>query len=194
MVDGLQAAGQEDGSPLYNEFPPITVGGVSGQYVVEAPVKSSRWVEYSIVAISSGDAAGQYVAQISGKAPVPTAQVKYDGSINYNGADGTGDSSLQGVLSVRMTQTQTLFPITRWFRVTSSERRVYITLTVPNSSTMLVGIQFRDRVIERIPGPAKTVHPDHSHEMNIDRAGAISSNLEKMGIPAYAHKGDTDKD
>lgn len=193
--DGILGIGNEDGSPLYNEYPPITVGGVPGDYIVECPVKSARWAEYSILAISSSDVTGAHACAISGRSTISDSTFDYDDQ-SYNGADGTGDSSVPGVIPIRIAATQTIFPITRWFRITSSEKRVYIHIYTANpvDSAMYITVQFRTRVHEIIPGPSKTVHPDHAHQMNIERADNINEHLKQMGIPAYAHQGDTSRD
>src|SRR5260370_40521023 len=43
----------------YNQFPAITIGGPAGDYTLDCPVLSARWVEYQVV---SG--AAQVAAQV----------------------------------------------------------------------------------------------------------------------------------
>lgn len=172
----------EDGS-LYNEFPPFTIGGPTGNYTIPADVKSARWVEYRVVSIAASNNGS---CLISGRAAPPQG-LDYSGGTTYN-----DDSRVPGE-AYSMGGSGSFSPgIEGWRRIASSERKLYI--RIDTNGALFVSIQFRARILERIPGPSTTVHPDHEHQMNVHRANQIQEHMQSVGIPGYAHKGSQEKD
>lgn len=165
----------------YQEFDPIIIGGATGDYSVIAPMVSSRWVEFNIISVATGDATGITGFVISGNSkPVQP---------NWVGAAGTAldsDHVMHGVV-VRLNASSTATPAPiAWIRVTNSEKKVFIRIDGPNSDSAYVTIQFRARKLDMIPGPSHTVHPDHMHNMNEFRAEKTKQRLKDMGVPGYA--------
>ncbi len=167
-------------TPVYGApFPPIIVGGVPGDYKVLADVTSARWVEYQILAIANGAGTTAHVV-ISGQGKPLQPDYTAGATTPLNDdAHGYGEAYAVGINS-------TVTPADEWRRVTSSEKRVYIRIDA--SVATYVTLRFRPCLLEIIPGPALTVHPDHAHQMNIARAGKINASLQEMGVPGYAEE------
>lgn len=165
-------------SPVYG-LPgiPVFIGGPTGDYKVLADIPSSRWVEYRILSISNGN--GQANIVISGRS-VPKA-LDYSGNITYNDdSHGYGEAYIVGA-------NLTAYPQTDWRRVTSSEKRVYMRIDTTGGACILT-LQFRPCILEVVPGPFVTVHPDHAHQMNIAREQNVNARLAQLGIPGYAQE------
>ncbi|HEV2580464.1 MAG TPA: hypothetical protein VGT44_06390 [Ktedonobacteraceae bacterium] len=177
-----------EATPHYQEFPPVTIGGPTGDYSIVCPVTSGRWAEFAIDSIVNGDG-GTGALVISGRNP-PKA-LAYDGSVKI---DGTNDSVFLYATPIRIPATTTLHPNSAFERITSSEKRVYMRIDAAASTSIYVTLRFRLRILERIPAPAATVHPDHAHNMNKERARATNERLQAMGIPGYAKDGSKDRD
>ncbi len=170
---------------LYQEFDPIMIGGPTGDYSVIAPMVSSRWVEFNIISIATGDVSGATGFVISGNS-VPKQP-------NWVGAAGTAldtDHVVHGIV-FRLAQTQTITPAPiAWIRVTNSEKKVFIRIDTQNSDSAYVTLQFRARLIDTIPGPSHVVHPDHMANMNKLRSETTKQRLADLGIPGYAQDDD----
>lgn len=171
-----------DDSDKYQEFDPIVIGGATGDYSVIAPMVSSRWVEFNVLNIAAGDVNGATATIISGNSK-PLA-------LNWVGAAGTAldsDHVVHG-LAFRQAATTSLIPLTGWIRVTNSEKKVFIRIDTQSSDSAYVTIQFRARLIDKIPGPSHEVHPDHMHTLNQARAETTKQRLQELGIPGYAEE------
>ncbi len=167
------------GSNLYQEFPPITIGGPSGDYFFKCPVPSARWAEFAIDSIVNGDG-GTGAVVVSGNS-IPKA-------FDYSGSSViklTDDAASYGIpIRVGATLTQ---PINSdYVRITNSERKVFVRIDAAASTSMYVTLRLRARILERIPGPSKEVHPDHPENMSKLRADTINQRLDAAGIPKYA--------
>ncbi len=171
-----------DDETKYNEFDPIIIGGLTGDYSVIAPVTSARWVEFNVLNIATGDVSGATGVVISGNSK-PTQP-------NWVGAAGTAldsDHVMHG-LAFRLAQTTSIVPLTGWIRITNSEKKVFIRIDTKDSDSTYVTLQFRARLLDRIPGPSHEVHPDHSHMLNQARAETTKQRLKEMGIPGWAEE------
>ena len=171
----------DGGSDQYQEFDPIIIGGPTGDYSVIAPMASSRWVEFNIVSLATGDVTGATGFVISGNS-VPKQP-------NWVGAAGTAldsDHVVHGIV-FRLAQSQTSTPAPfAWIRVTNSEKKVFIRIDTQNSDSAYITLQFRARLLDNIPGPSHTVHPDHMRNMNQLRHDTTTQRLGELGIPDYA--------
>lgn len=175
-----EVLGQQQGS-LYNEFPPITIGGPTGDYKVQADVTSARWVEYRVVSVAFS---GNGSVVVSGR--TAPKGLDYSGGTTYNTDTKVyGEAYASGGSDTKMGDGF-------WRRVSSSTKEVYVRIDA--SVVAFVSVQFRARILERIPGPATTVHPDHAHQMNIERSRLIEDHLKAVGVPGYAHKGSEERD
>lgn len=168
----------------YNEFDPIIIGGPTGDYSVIAPMMSSRWVEFTVISVATGDVNGATGIVVSGNSkPVQP---------NWVGAAGTAldtDHVMHGMV-FRLAQTVTVTPAPlQWIRVTNSEKKVFIRIDTQNSDSAYVTLQFRARLITVVPGPSHEVHPDHMHTLNQARSEKTVERLREMGIPGYAEEG-----
>lgn len=164
---------------LYQEFPAITIGGPSGDYFATAPVTSCRWAEYAVVAIANGDG-GTGSVVVSGDS-APKALV-YDGSKTLN-----DDNFVRGRAYRVAATTSTPCDADDYERITHSQKRVFVRIDAGNSSSLYVTLRFRVRILDRIPGPSTTVHPDHAHQLNIARANATR---ERLGLDKEIREGE----
>lgn len=165
----------------FNYFPPITVGGPTGDYYITTPVTSARWTEYAIVSVANGDGGSASIFITGDDKPL---QLAYDGTKTL-----TADTFIQGIAVRVASTTTTSFDSDAWFRVTHSQKRVFIRIDAGSSSSCYVTLRFRDKLVTVVPGPAVTVHPDHQQQLNIARAEKTTERLKQLGIPAYAQEG-----
>lgn len=165
----------------YNYFPAVTFGGPSGDYSIIAPVTSCRWAEYCVVSAANGDG-GTGAAVISGDNK-PAALV-YDGSKTLN-----TDTYFTGQ-ALRLPQTSTVFPQEIWQRITDSQKKVFARIDAAAASSFYITVKFRVMPITVVPGPALTVHPDHSHQMNIAREEMATERLKAMNVPMTSYTRD----
>jgi hypothetical protein len=164
----------------YSYFPPVTIGGPTGDYTVDAPVTSARWGEYSLMAVSNGTAG---VATIAISASGPPKTIKFDGSVTI-----TDNVALQG--QVYRVGTDTSIPImSDYARMPqNAQKRLYVRIDAAASTSAYVTLRFREKNLTIVPGPAPTVHPDHSHQMNLAREATTKQRLTELGIPGYAEE------
>src|SRR6185437_14931144 len=144
--------------PVYGQpGTPVTVGGPSGDYFVPGDYASCRWLEYQVLAVAMMGTTGNAQVVINPRNP-PKAP-DYTGATTY-----TKDSRFYGeiyAVSVNVTN----YPQSDWRRITSSEKGLYIRIDTSNSTACFVTVRFRPCILEIIPGPSTTVHPDHMHQM-----------------------------
>ncbi len=168
---------------LYQTFDPIIIGGPTGDYSIIAPVTSARWVEFNIINVATGDVSGATGVIISGNSkPVQP---------NWVGAAGTAldnDHVMHGIAFRQLQSTNAPPAPISWIRVTNSEKKVFIRIDTKDSDSAYVTLQFRARMLDRIPGPSHEVHPDHSHLLNQARAETTKQRLKEMGIPGWAEE------
>ncbi len=161
MVDTIEKPSIE-----YEEFPPITLGGPTGDYSVRCPVTSARWVEYKICSVAFS-LAGSIVISGNGK---PALGLDYSGGTTYNtdnciwgeayASGGSGSIPVDGL----------------WRRITDSEKKLFV--RIDTNGALFTSIQFRIRVLDIIPGPATTVHPDYPEQLHAARADAVRQRLQ----------------
>ncbi len=153
----------------YTELAPRIIGGPSGDYFLTADIPTGRWVEFRVLSIAEGDAQpGAILISHKSKPGV----LLWDGTITLN------DASLVDGLVYRLGQTSSAPLVPTWIRVLNSQYRVFLRIDVPNTTSAYVTIQFRHRVLDRVPGPSHEVHPDYMQNMNEARADAVRQRLE----------------
>jgi hypothetical protein len=168
----------EDGG--YTYFPPVTIGGPTGDYFVDAPVQSARWAEFSILSICNGPTNVSTVT-VSGNA-APKAQ-KFDGSVT------TSDNAIIQGQIFRLGADTTLPIITEYARMpNNSQKRLYVRIDVAANTSTYVTVRFREKLLSTVPGPSHEVHPDHMQNMNKLRSETIKQRLQEAGIPGYAQE------
>lgn len=160
---------------LFNEFPPIVIGGPGGDYFIECPVLSCKYAEYRLLCLTCGDGGAANIFVTGDDKPI---QVVYDGSKILS-----NDAFLRGI-ACRIAKTSTTYVLSPWFRVTHSQKRVFARIDTFDSC--YITLQFRVRLLDVIPGPAETIHPDLGQQMNIQRSERIESRLAIVGIPERA--------
>lgn len=159
----------------YNYFPPITIGGPTGNYFVDCPVQSGRWAEYAIVSLHS-DTSCDFV--VSGDSAPQ--------DLDFTGATTlSADAYVSGVTCGTATTRESVsFQGDVFYRITHSQKRVFVRVNVASGHAGYITIRFRVKLISIIPSPSPTVHPDAMQNMNIAREQSIKSRMNKMGIPS----------
>jgi hypothetical protein len=168
------------------EMPPRTIGGATGNYVLNSEITSNRWVEFAVDSIANGDV-GTSTVFISGDAPMGAA-LDYTGLANNSygiqtSTSTTKDSAVRGT-PYRIPATSTIIINGPWQRITNSEDKVYIRIDAGTNNSCYVTISERIKELVTVPGIALTVHPDHSQQMNIARADAITSRIGATPVHA----------
>ena len=169
----------------YKYFPPITIGGPTGDYFVTCPVTSCEWAEFAVDTVVNGDG-GTGAIVISGNS-VPVA-------LDYSGSSVIKfiDQVQLKAWPVRIPSTTTQFINSDYERITNSMKRVFVRIDAAASTSMYITLRFRIKMLDIVPGPASTVHPDHAHKMNEMRAENTKKRLGELGIPTYAQEGDSE--
>lgn len=165
----------------YNYYPPITIGGPTGDYSVPCPVTSCQWAEFAIDSVANGDG-GTGACVISGNS-VPKA-------LDYTGlaANTFTDNTFLKGWPVRIPATTTQYINSDYERITHSSKRVFVRIDAAASTSMYVTVRFRTKVLAVIPGPSHEVHPDHAHTLNQARSEKTMERLKEIGVPAYAEE------
>lgn len=154
---------------LYQEAPAVTIGGPSGDYELIAPVTSCRWAEYAVVSVANGDGGSGSVVVSGDSAPKALA---YDGTVTLN-----KDNFVRGRAYRVAATTSTPGDPDSYERITHSQKKVFVRIDAANNTSIYVTLKFRMRILDRVPGPSTTVHPDHAHQLNIARADATRQRL-----------------
>lgn len=160
-------------------YPPLVIGGPTGDYFVVADVPDCRWAEYRVLLATNGDVAGAAALVVSDKKPIA---LKYDGSQTLN-----NDAHLYGQ-AIRLGPTITQPLIEDWIRITNSEKKVFVRIDAQATCSAYVTLQFRIKRLEVVPGPSHEVHPDHMQNLNQARAKTTTERLKALGIPGYAEE------
>ena len=166
----------------YEYFPPVTIGGPTGDYFIICPVTSCQWAEFAVDTIVNGDG-GTGAIVISGNS-VPKA-------LDYTGLTAntfTNQVFLKG-WPVRIPATTTQFINSDYERITNSEKKVFARIDAAATTSMYITLRFRIKVLTIIPGPSHEVHPDHMHTLNQARAETTVQRLKELGVPGYAEEG-----
>ena len=173
----MSTSTEEDG---YTYFPPITIGGPTGDYFVDAPVQSARWAEYSVLSVCNGTGGVASIAVSSSK-PV---KIPFDGSVT-----ASNDVQIQG--QVYRVGIDTTIPIvTEFARMPqNAQKRLFIRIDTAALTSAYVTLRFREKNLTMVPGPSHEVHPDHEVKLNQARAEKIRERLNELGIPEYAQEG-----
>lgn len=171
--------------PSYEEFPPITIGGPTGDYFITAPVVSCRWAEFAVDLVVNGDG-GTGAVVISGSVGGgnPPKALDYTGSAAIKFSD---DAYLKG-WPIRIPATTTQLVNSSWERITNSQKRVYLRIDAAASTSIYITLRFRVKVLSHIPGPSHEIHPDYEDVLNAARSETTRQRLRDMGIPGYAEE------
>jgi hypothetical protein len=161
----------------YAYLPPMTVGGPSGSYFIECPTQSCRWAEFSLITMSANDIATFVVSGDS-----PQSAVDTTGAVTLNG--DTYSPSIIGS-SITGGQCVTYDPLS-YYRISNSQKRVFITIVVTTGKSAYVSLRFRVKLITMVPGPAPAEHADSFHQINLRREETTRQRLATAGIPGYA--------
>jgi hypothetical protein len=165
----------------YNYFPPITIGGPTGDYFVTCPVTSCQWAEFAVDTIVNGDGGTGAIVISSDRVPVAldytgSSSIKFSDDVQYKG------------WPVRIPSTTTQYINSDYERIINSQKRVFLRIDAAASTSMYVTLRFRVKQLAITPGPAPTVHPDHMHKLNQARAETTKQRLQEMGVPGYAEE------
>jgi len=160
---------------LYNEFPPIVIGGPGGDYQVACPVLSCKYAEYRVLTVTCGDGGAANIVITGDDKPIA---LPYDASKTLN-----DDTFIRGQ-AYRISKSNTTVIFSPWARITHSQKRIFARIDTFDSC--YITLQFRVRLLDVIPAPSETIHPDLGHQMNIDRSERIELKLARAGIPERA--------
>src|SRR5258708_8008865 len=114
----------------YTYFPPITIGGPTGDYFVDAPVPSARWAEYSVLSVCNGTGG---VATVSVSANSAPKKIPFDGTLT-----ASNDVQIQGQV-YRIGIDTTLPIITEFARMPqNAQKRLYVRIDAAASTSAYV--------------------------------------------------------
>jgi hypothetical protein len=173
----------------YNEFPPRTIGGPSGDYEIMCDVTSAETVEYSVVSVAGGDA-GPYTVIASGNQKPAT--LLFTGTQIFGGANQShiGHFEIDGMV-LHSPGISSIPAPERWLPLANQQRKVLIRIDTPGGTSAFVTIQLRDKVLKRIPQPFITVHPEEMEQYHAERERRIQQSVygEEGELEVYGHKG-----
>lgn len=164
---------------LYEYFPAIVIGGPTGDYFIPTPTSSNRWTEFAIVAVTNGDVGAGSVIISGNSKPV---KVLTDGSVTLN-----NDNVVKGIMYRLAASASTSGGGDVYERVTNSERKVFIRIDAAASNSIFVSLRFRNRIIDKVPGPNHTVHPNNMQDLNNARADATR---QRLGVDTEIGQGE----
>ncbi len=152
---------------------PLTIGGPSGDYILDCPIRSCKFAEYSVMSISS-----------NANATIVLSGTSKPNALDYTGATTLNDDAVIAALAINTTTTAPTYsaPDT-YFRIINSQKRLFARIDVAVGNAVFLTVRFRIMPISIIPGPAPTAHPDEGHLVNAARAEMTNKRLEQMGIP-----------
>ena len=156
----------EDKSAQYEELPPITLGGPTGNYSVQSIVTSAQWVEYRLLSVAFSLAGSCVVSGTTN----PQLGLDYSGGTTYNTNSVIYGEAYAANLS------QSFTPDGDWRRISNSEKKLFV--RIDTNGAIFVTFQFRIKVLAVIPGPSTTVHPDYPEQLNNARADAVRQRLQ----------------
>lgn len=162
---------------------PITIGGPTGNYMIECPILSCRYAEYSVVGVASSAATTFLVSGDN----MPVAQLDYTG-VKALGQIGNTEGVWQSGIAI-VTNANNLsyaYSADAFFRITHSQKRVFVRIDTTGGQSGYITIMFRVWPLTVIPGPAPTAHPNESHLVNVARSEMTRARLAQMGIPNFA--------
>lgn len=165
-----------DDNKEYNVFPPKTIGGPTGNYSITADVVSSEYIEYRVVQIAMGDTSPGNIF-VTGDA----LQASALNTIPYGGTVTLNDNSFARGLPFRLGATTTLNQPSPWIRVTNPQKIVSVRIDCPALTSAFIAIQFRDKILTKIPQPFKTVLPEDEKEYHNEREKRIKEAFGREG-------------
>ena len=163
----------------YTYFPPVTIGGLTGDYFVQCPITSCEWAEFAVDTVTNGDGGTGAIVISSTLPPV---------ALDYTGISTSklNDQAVYHGWPVRIPATTTQYINSDYERIMHSQKRVFVRIDAAASTSMYVTLRFRVKRLQIVPGPSPTVHPDHMHNINQARHEATTERLKAAGVPGYA--------
>lgn len=163
-------------------FPPVLIGGPSGDYVAQCPVASCEEAEFEVIAVATNDS-GTPQALITGDKPQPK-QLAYDGTASlglFSGTDG-GSQVFPGIAIAWPGANIPSPPAGEYFPITDSQKRIFVRIDVTSGKAMYVTLRYRVRPIRQVVGNVATVHPDMEREHNLAREHQAAARLQARTI------------
>lgn len=161
---------------LYTYLDIVTFGGATGDYALTAPMDSCKWMEYRLLSIASSSLGDSQILLSTKNAP---KQLSYDNTTTF-----TTDQYVHGraiyVPKANSFQGQD----ETWERITNSQHKLFARIDAASNGACYISIQFRARILDTIPGPFPSVHPDLGQQMNIERAERVEKRLKQLGMPS----------
>lgn len=164
--------------PNYIHFPSMIFGGVKGSYFLTCPVTSCKWAEYKVLSIANSTIADAFVVVSGDSAPVDLSYVVASSQQLNDMVFLRGQAFFATFETGR-------YPVMPWQRITDSQKRIFMNLD-NGAGVTYVTVQFRARILDVVPGPSPTIHPDLEQQMNIERERTIEKRLASVGIPKKA--------
>lgn len=146
----------------YLYFPPITIGGASGDYVTTCPVMSCEEAEFEILSVATTDTATPMVLVTGDSKP---KQLPYDGSIQIgliSGTDG-GSQAFPGVAMAWGGANIPAPPVGEFFPITDSQRRIFARIDCAGGKSVYVSLRYRVRPIRSVVDRVETHDTERSY-------------------------------
>jgi hypothetical protein len=165
----------------YLYFPPITIGGATGNYVTQCPLVGCEEAEYEILSYSTTDT-GSPMLLISGDQKF--SQLVYDGSQQIGLLNGT-DNGAQNVPAIAAAWSGASIPtppVSEFFPITDSQNRIFVRVDCAGGKSLYVSLRYRIRPIRTVVAEVATVHHDREREHNLARAERAHEQLAAKTI------------
>lgn len=172
----------------YAYFPPLVIGGPSGNYVAQCPVGSNEEAEFEIVNVATQDTGTPRVL-ISGDMIQPGYQIAYDGTLamgTNNGSD-QGSQAFPGVALTGSGSTSIRAPAGRFFPISDSSDRVFVRIDCADMKAVFVTLRYRVRPIRRVVGHVTTVHPEAEQQYNLESERRV---MKQLNAETIAQRGE----
>ena len=164
----------------YQEFPAITVGGPTGDYIAKCPVTSCEWAEYAIDSIVNGD---------GGTGSIVVSSIATPKAVDYAGVNVLSDTTVLRGIPFRLLATSSL-PVNGSFeRIVNDQKWVFVRIDAAASTSMYVTIRFKVKILAKIPAPFVTVRPEDEQLVHAERERRIQAAVLGQGEEyAYASR------
>jgi len=184
----------------YEEFfqysQPYTVGGPTGQYILQSPAPNAELVEWAVIAVANGPAVGSVVVSSAMEtAPIPqpgtgAGGIAFDGTISYQ-SDVRGGGPIPGVV-YHLVASDTKTPPVQFFHLLGQNISVAVGAT-GTSSSILVTIQFRWlsiplSVLNAISADPISLDGEHENQINKAREQRVNATISRVESMTHAAK------
>lgn len=172
----------------YLYFPPITIGGASGNYVTLPPSTSCEEAEFEILSIATTDTGTPMVLVTSDQSgDQQPHQLPYDGSVSIGKVGGTdnGSQAYPGIAMAWGGANIPAPPVGEFFPITDSQRRVFVRIDCAGGKSVYVSLRYRLRPVRSVVASVET----HDTERSYNAASAEKA-YERLRSETIAGRGE----